>query len=295
MAANKDWRPRIVLAAIVGYLLLPLAATLLFSVAQEWQTTILPKGYTLEWYRLLFQNDHFIEALGRSFGVSALATIIGLIVIVPAVLVTVIYFPRLEGVLKFLSTLPFSFPPVILAVGLLELYSHKPFVLTGSIYILLGAYFVLLLPYVYQATVNSFRAIDAPTLLNAAESLGASRLQAFWHVVLPNLAPGLTVAALLSFSVLFGEFVLANLLVGSGFQTVQLFLYKMSWENGHLSSAIVSLYTLFILLVTLAIVSIQTARGKSKMNVKTVEEENPPELHRVEGHQQTLCRSGRPA
>ncbi|HEY3424146.1 MAG TPA: ABC transporter permease subunit [Negativicutes bacterium] len=264
MFTNKFSWSGLVLGAILFYLFVPLAATFLFSIAQEWQTTILPGSYTLAWYERLFQDPIFFKSLGRSLTISLTATVLGMLIIIPAVLVTLFYYPKMETILRFFSNLPFAFPPVILAVGLIELYGHKPIVLTGTIWILLGSYFVLLLPYMYQATSNSFRAIDAVSLVAAAENLGANRLQAFIYVILPNILPGLLVAFLLSFSILFGEFVLANLLVGSGYQTLQLYLYKVSWENGHLASAIVVVYYVFILFITMAILVLQQSETKRK-------------------------------
>jgi putative spermidine/putrescine transport system permease protein len=277
---NKVSWSGIVLGAILFYLFVPLVATFLFSIAQEWQTTILPSSYTLSWYERLLQDPTFFKSLGRSLTISLTATVLGMVIIIPAVLVTLFYYPKMENILRFFSNLPFAFPPVILAVGLIELYGHKPIVLTGTIWILLGSYFVVLLPYMYQATSNSFRSIDAISLVAAAENLGANRLQAFIYVILPNIMPGLLVAFLLSFSVLFGEFVLANLLVGSGYQTLQLYLYKVSWENGHLASAIVVVYYVFILLITMAILVLQQSETKRKTQTLPQDEgEYRLELH----------------
>jgi putative spermidine/putrescine transport system permease protein len=277
---NKFSWPGIVLGAILFYLFVPLVATFLFSIAQDWQTTILPSSYTLSWYERLLHDPTFFKSLGRSLTISLTATALGMVIIIPAVLVTLFYYPKMENILRFFSNLPFAFPPVILAVGLIELYGHKPIVLTGTIWILLGSYFVVLLPYMYQATSNSFRSIDAISLVAAAENLGANRLQAFIYVILPNILPGLLVAFLLSFSVLFGEFVLANLLVGSGYQTLQLYLYKVSWENGHLASAIVVVYYVFILFITMAILVLQQSETKRKTRtLPQDEEEYRLELH----------------
>lgn len=280
MFKNKFSWPKMVLGAILCYLLLPLVATFLFSIAQEWQTTILPSSYTLAWYERLLQDATFFKSLGRSLLISLTATTLGMFIIIPAVLVTLFYYPKIENFLRFLANLPFAFPPVILAVGLIELYGHKPILLTGTIWILLGSYFVVILPYMYQATSNSFRAIDAHSLVAAGESLGASKLQAFFYIIIPNILPGLLVAFLLSFSVLFGEFVLANLLVGSSYQTLQLYLYKISWENGHLASAIVVIYYAFILFITMMILVLQQAETKWKTRTaRPDEEEYHLELH----------------
>jgi putative spermidine/putrescine transport system permease protein len=41
----------LILAAAVIYLILPLLSTVAFSLATVWSKSILPEGYTLDWYR----------------------------------------------------------------------------------------------------------------------------------------------------------------------------------------------------------------------------------------------------
>ena len=87
-------------------------------------------------------------------------------------------------------------------------------------------------------------------LMDAAQLLGASTWQAALLVVLPNLRQGLMVAVLLSFSFLFGEFVFANLLVGTRYETLQVYLNNMRNSSGHFNSALVISYFAFVLVLT---------------------------------------------
>ena len=58
--------------------------------------TILPEGLTFKWLATLFQDAEFIEAFGRSVLLSGGAVLIGLLFIVPAIFVIVLYFPKYE-------------------------------------------------------------------------------------------------------------------------------------------------------------------------------------------------------
>lgn len=205
---------------LVGYLLLPVLATMLYAFATKWNKTILPEGLTLKWFSTLFQDTDFIQAFGRSVLLAGGAVSIALLVIVPAIFVIVLYFPRYEKWIQMAVVMVYSFPGIILAVGLIRVYSQ---IGIPMIFVVLGAYVVGILPYIYQGTRNSLRNIDARQLLDAAQLLGASKRQAFTKILLPTVYPGLFAGALLSFSVLFGEFVLINLVVGSRFETVQIY------------------------------------------------------------------------
>lgn len=240
----------IITALILIYLFLPLAGTFLYSIATEWQNTVLPEGITFKWYTQVLSDGRFLESLFRAFLVCTATLIICLIIMIPTMLIIDCYFPALDKILSFLSMIPFAIPGVVSAVGLLKIYSNGPVPLTGTIWILIGAYFILTLPYMYRGIKNSMMALDTKCLVEAAQLLNASKLQTFVFVILPNIMKGIVVSTLLSFSILFGEFVLTNLLAGGNFETVQIYLYNMKNKSGHLSSTVVIIYFIFVLIAT---------------------------------------------
>lgn len=243
---------------LVLYLFFPILATALYAFATNWNNTILPEGLTFKWLASLFQDTSFIEAFGRSVLLSGGAVILAFIFVVPAIFIIVLYFPKYEKWMQTAVVMVYAFPGVILAVGLIRAYTHLgiPMILA-----VLGAYVISILPYIYQGTRNSLRNVNAKQLLDVAELLGASKLQAYSKVLLPAVYPGLLAGALLSFSVLFGEFVLINLVVGSRFETVQIYLMKKLSTSGHIASAVVFLYLVLMGILTISI-SILTKRSK---------------------------------
>ncbi|KAB0441752.1 ABC transporter permease [Lysinibacillus fusiformis] len=248
---------------LVGYLILPVLATMLYAFASKWNKTILPEGFTLKWFAALFQDSDFIQAFGRSVLLAGGAVSTALLVIVPAIFVIVLYFPTYEKWIQMAVVMVYSFPGIILAVGLIRVYSQ---IGIPMIFVVLGAYVVGILPYIYQGTRNSLRNIDARQLLDAAQLLGASKRQAFIKILLPTVYPGLFAGALLSFSVLFGEFVLINLVVGSRFETVQIYLMKKLSTSGHIASAVVFIYIVLMGLLTF-VIAIVTKRSKGATNL----------------------------
>lgn len=241
---------KITIAIILLYLFIPLAATFLFSIAVRWQTTVLPEGFTFKWYAQMFSDPRFLWSTLRSLAASAISVLAGLAVMIPSVFIVAAYFPKLEKYLNIVVTVPFAIPGVVFAVGLIKLYSKGPLPIAGTVWILIGAYFVIIMPYLYQAIRNSLDTINVNLLMDAAEILHASKTQAFFQVILPNLLKGVMVSTLLSFSILFGEFVLTNLLVGGHYETVQVYLFSKRGESGHFTSAIVITYFTFILILS---------------------------------------------
>ena len=77
--------------------------------------------------------------------------------------------------------------------------------------LLVCAYVIIALPFVYRAIDNSLRSINTTVLTEAAYSLGSGWWRTFLTVILPNIWPGVISAALLTFSTVMGEFTLATL------------------------------------------------------------------------------------
>ena len=256
---------KLVLVIIFAYLFFPILATLLFSVATRWSTTILPEGYTLSYYKLLFSSPEFMQALLRTVNVSFATIILSILIIIPSMYLAIVYYPRLEKLFELLSILPFAMPGVILAIGMIQMYSRGPIRITNTPWILIGSYFVLILPFMYQATKNSFRTINVKALTEAALMLGCGKLETFVKIIFPNVLRGVISAALISVSVLFGEFVLANLLVGDNYETIQIYLYKLQKVDGHLANALVASYFMVILLMSLLLIWM-AFRRETKLN-----------------------------
>ncbi|WP_172559137.1 ABC transporter permease [Vibrio fluvialis] len=248
--ANHSLYHKTVVYGVVGIMLVPIIATLVYSLSSRWGATILPDGFTIDWYLKLLSDARFIEAFGRSLLVCVAALALSTLLILPAIFVVFYYFPKLDRVMNLLILLPFAVPPVVSSVGLLQLYADSAVPIVGTPWILIGTYFTIALPFMYRALANSFSAIHLRDLMDAAHLLGASTTQAFLQIVLPNVRKGLMASLFLSFSFLLGEFVFANILVGTRYETLQIYLYNMRQTSGHFTSALVMTYFLFIFFCT---------------------------------------------
>ena len=243
---------QLVVYSLLLILMLPLLGTLLYSFSTSWSASILPSGLTFKWYVELWSDARFLAAFGRSLLVCLAALALSLSLILPLLFVVSYHFPKLDGVMNVLILLPFAIPPVVSSVGLMQLFAGGPLPILGTPWILIGCFFTIALPFLYRAISNNLQAINLRDLMDAAHLLGASTWRAAFMVVLPNLRKGLMVSVFLSFSFLFGEFVFANLLVGSRYETLQVYLYNMRNDSGHFTSALVISYFMFVLLMTWA-------------------------------------------
>jgi putative spermidine/putrescine transport system permease protein len=196
----------IFIALIGAFFALPLVMTAVFSL---WQGQA---GYGLAAYAQLFQRADLLDPLLLTMKLAAATIGLIFLAMVPAVIAVHLFAPRLHGLLEAIAILPFVVPAIALVAGLTALI-QGPGWLVGSPYYLTLPYFVLALPYAYRAIDVALGAIDLPQLRLAAVSLGADARQVILWVVLPILRPALVNAALMTFTVVLGEFTIANILL----------------------------------------------------------------------------------
>ena len=251
--------PKIIIAILMVYLFLPFIITGLYSIASNWSNTVLPEAYTTDYYRQMFTSERFWLAIGRSVLVSVAGVLLAEFVMTPLVFAVSAFNPKLESVLKVLTLMPYAIPGVISAAALLQAYggTDLPMVL-----ILACAYFVLIMPLVYSGLNNAMHAIDIVPVTEAARVLGASTWQTFLKIIIPGVAPGILVSTLLSFSTLFGEFVIANMLIGGSYETVQIYLFLIMRQTGHLSSTVVVIYVLIMTIICAALMKLTSGSKK---------------------------------
>jgi putative spermidine/putrescine transport system permease protein len=222
-------------ALFLFYMLLPIVSTYIFSVATRWDRTILPEGYTLEFYLRAMQTSYFTITLRNSLILSIATILVSLIVIVPTVYWVHTRLPGFKPVLDMLMILPFGIPTVVLALALVQVYNFPP--LARSPVLLIGAVVVYSMPFMYRAVSNAMQAIDVLTLTEAGQSLGGNVFQVLSRIIIPNILPGILSGSLLVFSTVFAEYTLTSLIVGASFKTFPLLLVEYTRINGNIAAA----------------------------------------------------------
>jgi putative spermidine/putrescine transport system permease protein len=215
-----------------AFFLIPLLATFLFSL-RSIQTG---KCCTGAAYSLVIHDHQFWHTIKTSFILSLETIAISLALFVPTVYWVHLKVPRMRPVLGFMALIPFVVPPIILVVGLLDLYKGAPSWFYDKPYGILGfAYVILAFPYMYFSLDAGFRAIDVHTLTEASQSLGASWPVTLVKVILPNIRAAALAGSFLTLAIVMGEFTIANL---AAFHTFPLFLQYVNETQAYPAAAL---------------------------------------------------------
>ena len=87
--------------------------------------------------------------------------------------------PKLEKYVEILCNIPYAIQGVILAVGIISLYSGKPGFLSNRLFLLVGAYCIIILPYTFRGLKNTIGALNVKCVIEAAQVLGMFTTHAF--------------------------------------------------------------------------------------------------------------------
>ena len=161
--------------------------------------------------------------------------------------------------LGFLATAPVAIPGIVLGVGLFFTYTRPPFVLYGTLWILLIAFVTLSLPAAYQQLQSAFRSVH-PELEDASRILGATRLRALWQITAPLLRTSVIATWCFIFVGVIRELSAAIMLFTSETKVLSVLIYDLN-ESGDLAA--ISVLGLLMLVITFAIVALANSlRGR---------------------------------
>lgn len=239
-----------VLGLFAVFYLTPILATFFYASSTKWEKTIVPSDFTLRWFQQLLSDPQFLSAVLRSLLLAVLCTLSILLLLVPSLIWIYLYLPRVDRFLQKIVLLPYAIPGVILVTALLRTYSKTSL---PMFLVLLGALFITMMPVAYLGISNQMKLVNIRELVEAAETLGASSFQIISSVLLPSLRLGTTLVSLLVFSSVFGEYMLTNLLIGGRFETLRIYMLRRMNENGHVASAVMILYFVFLLATAVGI------------------------------------------
>jgi len=209
-AHNPHWLAVYAVLVFV-FLYLPIVVLIVYSFNGEGVGGFPPRDFTLNWYRLLFQDDAIWTSVLNSFWVALAAIAIALALGIPAGLaLDRAHFPG-KGIFRRLVLLPLVLPGIITGLSLSMLF-HEADVKLSLLTVILGHGTAL----ISVATTEVFAGLQKLDRAQeeASLDLGATYWQTFWRVTLPNLKLSIIGAALLIFTLSMDEIAVSFFLIG---------------------------------------------------------------------------------
>ena len=251
------WLKWLALALVFGVLMLPV----FLPYFALFNATFSKVASQLIWFdNFTFKNIHFVffelsatkPALQNTFILGTLAATIGTVLALVIAYLTARQAVTGHRVLGFLATAPIAIPGIVLGVGLFLSYTRPPFVLYGTLLILLIAYVTIELPAAYQQLQSAFRAVHGD-LEDASRILGATRLQTLRQITAPLLRTSVIATWCFIFVSVMRELSAAIMLFTSETRPMSVLIFDLK-ESGDLAA--IAVLGLTMLIITFVVVTL---------------------------------------
>lgn len=240
---------------VIGFIVLPLVFIVWMSFFSNKILSFPPQGYTLDWYARAWEMDAFRDGFFTSVQTSLIATLVALVLGLPASLALArCKFPGREAINTLLMS-PMIVPGIVGGSALFIFFLEVEFLtgvqIAGKSAGLIMAHSLIALPWMIRLVTTSLVGVN-PSIEEAARSLGASNLTVFFRITLPVIKPGVIAGSLFAFVNSFIDLEKSIFLVGPDQTTLQIAL--INYLEWNFDSTIGAVATVQIALVTVLMI-----------------------------------------
>ncbi len=237
---------RVLTALIFLFLYAPIALLIVFSFNKA-NSSVVWTGFSLDWYKSLFQDRLIMRSVYITLLVSLLATAAATVAGTFAAVGLYSLSRRKRETLTTVGNIPMMNADIVTGVAMCLFFVAfftgwgrfavwfngvqglitLPTRLTLGFGTLLLAHIAFNIPYVILSVGPKLRQMDK-NLIDAAQDLGCTWFQAFYKVVLPEIKPGIVSGALTAFTMSVDDFIISYFTAGSSSATLAMTIYGMT-------------------------------------------------------------------
>ena len=273
---------RLLIGLTFLFLYAPILLLIVFSF-NAGDSSAVWKGFSLHWYSRLFQNRIIMESVYTTLLVSLLATAIATTAGTFAAIGLYSLGRKRREALLTVGNIPMVNADIVTGVSLclffvaffqgwgtfarwLNSIQHAvelPERLVLGFGTLLLAHVAFNIPYVILNVAPKLRQMDR-NLMDAAQDLGCTWMQAFWKVMLPEIKPGIVSGALIAFTMSIDDFIISYFTAGSANSTLAMTIYGMTKKRVTPEINAISTLLFLSVLVLLVLSNLKEVRAEAR-------------------------------
>lgn len=248
---------------VFTFLLGPLVIMLISSFGEAGVLQFPPEKWSLKWYANIFQGSMFMTAFQTSILVSFAGNMLALLVGLPAAYAMSRFQFKGKAFLQTLFISPVLIPGIVLGFALLR-YIIVTFQIPVYTALFIG-HTIIMLPFIVRVISSNLDNFDF-SIEEAAVSLGASRVGAFFRIVLPNIKSGIIAGVLIAFLESFNNVDISVFMTGPGVSTLP--IQMLTYVENYFDPTIAALSVLLMALTAVLMFVIERLVGISYFTKK---------------------------
>ena len=273
---------RLLIGLTFLFLYAPIVLLIIFSF-NAGDSSAVWKGFSLHWYAKLFQNRLIMSSVYTTLLVSLLATAIATAAGTFAAIGLYSLGRKRREALLTVNNIPMVNADIVTGVAMCLFFVaffqgwgtfakwfnsiQSAVVLPERLVLgfttLLLAHVAFNIPYVILNVAPKLRQMDR-NLMDAAQDLGCTWMQAFWKVMLPEIKPGIVSGALISFTMSIDDFIISYFTAGSASSTLAMAIYGMTKKRVTPEINAVSTLLFLSVLVLLVLSNLKEVRQEAR-------------------------------
>lgn len=219
-------------------------------------------GFTLNWYKELFNDPQIKSAFYYTIIIAIIATLIATLIGTAAAIGIHHMTKWKKSLMMNVTYIPLLSPDIVTGISLMLLFIFTK--IPRGFYSLLLAHITFSIPYVILSVIPKLKQLNH-NIYEAALDLGATPVYAFYKVVLPEIMPGITAGALLAFTLSIDDFVVSFFNTGPAVSTLSIQIYSMARRgiNPKINALSTIMFTTILLLLFL--VNLRSIKDNKKV------------------------------
>ena len=178
-------------------------------------------GFTLEWYKSLFDNSQIMTALGNTMVLALISAVVATIIGTLAAVGIDAMKKKSYSLTVGVANIPMLNADIVTGISLMLWFVR--FMPLGFNTMIL-AHITFNIPYVIFSVLPKLKSIDV-NVYDAARDLGANSFVAFFEIILPNIVSGIVAGFFMAITISLDDFVITYFTKGAGINTLSTMIY----------------------------------------------------------------------
>lgn len=252
------------ITVLVIITLFPMYIIFVSGFLKSYGLPITISNLTLTHFKALFHSKMAMDAIQNSVLLAVSAGIITMFVGTMIAYVIVKLKVKGKGILELLSVLPYSVPGIVLAVGVILMWSGKFYLnLYNTFWIILIAYIARYMAFSMKSSSASLEQVHA-SLEEAARSCGSTHWGSLLDITMPLIKPGMIAGFFLIFLPAMRELTTSLLLYGPFTRTLGVAIYSIYEEGNTVMACALAAVTITIIMLGQLALTLITRERKGR-------------------------------
>ena len=239
------------LGLMLLFLYLPIFVLIVFSF-NDTKLRGVWAGFTTHWYVDLFSDPVILKSLYVTLIVAVISTAVATIVGTISAIGIRAFSKKTQHVILNINYLPVLNPDIVTAVALMSLYGFLA--MEQGLLTMILSHIVFCLPYVIISVLPKLDQLDK-NIVEAAFDLGAKPHEVLYHVLIPQIKPGIVTGALLAFTLSIDDFIISFFTTGQGVSNLSITLYSMAKAGINPSMNAISTILFVVVMILLLVLN----------------------------------------